>query len=43
MCVRFIWKIIPISKYEKKYIEMRFFVFWDLDNFLVETGNSDMA
>ena len=39
--VRFIWKIIKISKYEKmhyKYIEIRFFVFWGMDNFLDETG-----
>ena len=39
--VRFIWKIIHISRYEKthyKYIEMRFFVFWDMDKFLDETS-----
>ena len=39
--VRFIWKIIHISKYEKthyQYIEMRFFVSWDTDTFLDETG-----
>ena len=42
--VRFIWKIIHISKYEKthyQYIEMRFFVFWDMNNFLDETGIND--
>ena len=45
--VRFIWKIIHVSKYEKtqktqyQYIEMRFFAFWNMDNFLDETGIID--